>query len=257
MANKPASWVVSVISHGHGAGVAPILIDLHQQLAGRPHELILTLNIPETVDVTEILPDAVNAQLRIIRNTASKGFGSNHNAAIRTAKFDYILLADPELRLPVPIFDALDAQLQQPNIGIVSPRAKTPEGTIEDNGRPLFTPARLIRRYFWGGRGRDTQRTLRASSPEVDWIAGLFLAMRRDVFTKLKGFDTAYFMYCEDIDLSLRARQSGLICKILEDVHIVHPPGRRTFKSRQHFIWHCRSLWRLWHSAAYAWAKQR
>jgi GT2 family glycosyltransferase len=43
----------------------------------------------------------------------------------------------------------------------------------------------------------------------VDWVYGTFMAVRRDLFRRLGGFDAAYFVYGEDMDLCHRAAQLG------------------------------------------------
>ena len=248
--SSPPSWTVSVISHGHGAGLLGILGDLHQRLSGRDYHIVVTHNLPEQDTLSAALTAEQRAHTSFRTNATPAGFGANHNAALIGAQGDHVLMVDPDLRLPVPLFDALDAALAKPSTAIVSPQARTPEGLAEDNGRPLLTPLRLLRRYLLG-RARDTRRLAHAPSAEVDWLAGLFLAMRRADFEALGGFDTRYYMYAEDIDLCLRAQLRGGRCLLLQNSHIVHPARRATLSSRQHLVWHLRSLLRLWRSPVY------
>jgi hypothetical protein len=44
---------------------------------------------------------------------------------------------------------------------------------------------------------------------QVDQIMGAFFLIRRSLFASLGGFDECFFMYFEDVDLSLRVRQIG------------------------------------------------
>jgi len=46
-------------------------------------------------------------------------------------------------------------------------------------------------------------------SRDVDHIIGAFYLVRRDLFEKLHGFDERFFVYLEDLDLSLRIHQMG------------------------------------------------
>ncbi len=253
---KPASWTVSIVSHGHGARVIPVLTDVHLQLTGRPHRIILTLNQPENTAFLRQLPGSIHAHLEVRTNPKPQGFAANHNAALATSTSDYMLIADPDLRLPEPLFSPLEQQLGQAHIGIVSPQAYTADGQAEDNGRGMVTPESLFRRYILG-RQQDTRRIARREQAAVDWLAGLFLAMRSETFTRLGGFDPAYFLYCEDVDLCLRARQIGLSVELIPELRIIHPANRDTLKKWRHLLWHMRSMLRLWRSPAYRAERRR
>ncbi len=48
---------------------------------------------------------------------------------------------------------------------------------------------------------------------ETPWASGACLAIPRALYAEVGGFDDAYFMYCEDVDLSWRARAAGFAVK--------------------------------------------
>jgi N-acetylglucosaminyl-diphospho-decaprenol L-rhamnosyltransferase len=242
-------WAISVVSHGHGATVTRILGDLHQQLAATPHEFILTLNAGEDGAFVAVLPESLRQRLHVIRNSSARGFGANHNAALRDREADFVLIADPDLAAPTPVFSGLETALADPRSGIVAPLAITPAGIPEDNGRAIVTPLSLIRRRL---RGRHHDACPMGLGPmRVDWLAGLCLALRAETFKQLGGFDERYYMYCEDVDLGLRARALGLEVLLLSDLSVIHRARRRTLRNAQHLRWHIASLLRLWQSPAY------
>lgn len=247
-------WAISVVSHGHGASVARVLGDLHAQLASTSHEFILTLNAGEDAAFVSGLPEGLRARLQVIRNSRARGFGANHNAALRDRAADFVLIADPDLAVPHAIFADIEAALADPRTGIVAPLAVTTAGIPEDNGRRIVTPLNLIRRRL-GGHHHD-RCTAGQGAVEVDWLAGLCLAMRGETFRQLRGFDERYHLYCEDVDLCLRARALGRRVLLLSDLRIVHPARRNTFRSAQHLRWHLASLLRLWTSPAYRQARR-
>ncbi len=230
--------------------MARVLQQVHLQLSHVPHELILTLNIDEDTSYIDRCPPSLVKSLRVIRNSAPKGFGSNHNSALRNSPANFVAMADPDLGLPEPVFSRIESSLLSPQTGVVSPLARTTLGEPEDNGRPLPTPLAVFRRQF-GGREREKSLLSKKEQP-VEWLAGLFLAMRRETFQQLGGFDESYWMYCEDVDLCLRARQLGFSALLLGDVNVHHDARRRTLRNRHHLLWHLQSLLRLWRSAPYS-----
>ena len=48
---------------------------------------------------------------------------------------------------------------------------------------------------------------------DTPWVSGACLALSRQAFDKLGGFDESFFIYCEDVDLSRRARACGFALK--------------------------------------------
>ena len=56
----------------------------------------------------------------------------------------------------------------------------------------------------------------------TDYITGCCMIMHKDIFFKLKGFDERFFMYNEDVDLCLRAREIGIKSRFLSNVTLLH-----------------------------------
>lgn len=245
-AAPPPEWTLSVVSHGHLSSIRLLLGDLARVLDPARHELILTLNLPEPAErIDGIWP----GRLRIIRNPAPRGFAANHNAALRRARGRCVAVIDPDLRLRADPFPELAVALEDPACGIASTIVCDELGAVSDHARRAPTAFALLQRRVRSGP-RTYEHPL-ARSIDVDWIAGLFMAMRVDTFRQLEGFDERFFMYCEDVDLCLRAWNAGLAVRVVPAAPAMHQARRRTLKDRRHFLWHCRSLLRLWTSSPY------
>ncbi|MGF6652139.1 GT2 family glycosyltransferase [Paraburkholderia youngii] len=57
---------------------------------------------------------------------------------------------------------------------------------------------------------------------ETPWVSGACLAISRTCFEELGGFDDSFFMYCEDVDLSWRARALGFSLKTCPQALFLH-----------------------------------
>lgn len=239
-------WSLSVVSHGHVDSVRRLLEDCRRYLDPERFELIVTLNIDEPgADLAQLW----SGPLRLIRNPRPKGFGANHNAALQSARGRCVAAIDPDLRLRGNPFAELSAALAESGAGIVSTRVIDEHGIAADNARPVPTLWRLLGRRFGERSGlytRDLDRRL-----DVDWVAGLFMAMRAETFQRLRGFDERFFLYCEDVDLCLRCWNLGLSVQVVPAAEVVHHARRRSLRTWQHFRWHCRSLVKLWTSKSY------
>lgn len=239
-------WSLSIVSHGHLAQVRDLLGDCARLLDPAQHEIVLTLDIPEALAPINL---PWRGPLRVIRNARSQSFGANHNAALAEATGIHVALLDPDLRLLGNPFPELVRALSAGNAGIAATRVQEPDGQVADHARPVPTPGRLLRRYT--GEPRAAYAPDLSAVIDVDWVAGLFMSMRRQTWTQLGGFDPRYRLYCEDVDLCLRVWNQSLRVQVVPGEWVLHPPRRQTLRRARHFYWHCRSLVRLWRSAGY------
>jgi GT2 family glycosyltransferase len=69
----------------------------------------------------------------------------------------------------------------------------------------------------------------------VDLISGACLMIRRDVFERIGGFSTDYFMYSEDVDICRKTLDAGWKCYYLPTASIIHFNGQSTKKQFSYF----------------------
>jgi GT2 family glycosyltransferase len=82
----------------------------------------------------------------------------------------------------------------------------------------IFPKSTLFGDYFRSNWFRDNTRSL----PQ---ICGAFMVIRSAEFNKVGGFDSDYWMYCEDTDLCARIRRMGLSCDYLHTATATHYHG--------------------------------
>jgi len=72
----------------------------------------------------------------------------------------------------------------------------------------------------------------------VDAISGALMFLPRALFTRVGGFDPAYRLHAEDLDLCRRAREAGAVVAVANDVRVVHLRGVSS-RSKPWFVeWH-------------------
>jgi GT2 family glycosyltransferase len=238
----PTLVSVSVVSHGQGALVRPLLEDLGRCRPGSI-EVILTLNVPEPLPVD---PARTPYPLRVIENPAPHGFGANHNAAFRIAAGTFFCVLNPDIRLPADPFPILIEALQDPAVGVAAPAIRHPSGHLEDSARRVPTPLAIVRKAFAPRRRPFDGIGLDERNPE--WLAGMFLVFRRETFAAVGGFDERYFLYYEDVDICVRLALAGqrvARCAIVEAIHDARRASRRSLR---HLRWHVASVTRFFAS---------
>lgn len=234
---KPNSLVVSVVSHGHGPMVQALLHDLACHCATSVHRVVLTLNVPEQVPSPPTGGWPFVLQVR--RNAVPLGFGANHNQALVNASEDFIGVLNPDVRLHHG--DPFAAMVEKAASDSVCSYALqvAEDGSPQACERELPTLCSLLRRRLWGRGDR-----------RVDWVNAACLVLPTPIWETLQGFDEAYFMYCEDVDLCLRARLAGVPVSRADAV-VEHAGQRASSKDMRHLAWHVRSLIRLWCSPVF------
>jgi N-acetylglucosaminyl-diphospho-decaprenol L-rhamnosyltransferase len=224
---------ISIVSHGHGDWVEPLLEQLCELHGGYIQHVVLTHNLPSAPVVTPA--GGWPFRFTELFNPKPAGFGANHNRAFQhcTSGFFCVLNPDVELR-DVLVWPRLLERLKEPEVGCAYPVLFNPDGSRQENERELVTPAALLRRHL-----------LKRPQRRVDWVSAAFLLVRAGAWRSLGGFDERYFMYCEDVDFCLRLQLAGWQLA-RADVAAGHNASWASRRLGPHLFWHLRSIARLW-----------
>lgn len=119
----------------------------------------------------------------------------------------------------IPLLEAFEDE----QVGIVGARLLFPDGAIQNAGGVFDSHAQPAHRCLgW----KDIEHWECATARAVDWTTGAALAIRRELFEQLGGFNPEYARgYFEDVDLCLRAREVGYQTRIEPRCTLVHKPG--------------------------------
>lgn len=200
-----------------------------------PFELLVVDNQSSDGSAEQIAARFPGATL--ITPDENLGFARANNLAAQRAIGDYLLLLNPDTVVLDRAIDRLVAFARQhPANGIYGGRTRFADGSLNPTscwGRS--TPfsefafatglSAAFRRSGWlnpeemGNWQRDSVR-------EVDIVTGCFFLITRDLWQRLGGFHPDFFMYGEEADLCLRARQLGARPIITPDATIIHYGGR-------------------------------
>ena len=249
---QEASLALSVVSHGHGEQVQQLLHLLATSECSRFKRVWVTVNVPETELVSMEIPAGL--PVIFVQNATPLGFGANHNQAFANEQSladaaQWFVVLNPDMFWSRDPFPEMCQAATAAKTGCVYPRQVSTTGVEQDHRRTLPSPHALWQRYF--GLAAKTVNT------EPDWVNAAFLLFPSSVYASLGGFDERYHMYCEDVDLSLRLRLAGWQLRECPAVTVTHDARRASRREWRHFVWHVRSLLRLWRSQPYRDFKSR
>ncbi|MGB7980121.1 MAG: glycosyltransferase family 2 protein [Candidatus Nanopelagicales bacterium] len=144
------------------------------------------------------------------RNLGYAG-GCNHAAGHATG--DVLVFVNSDAIVAPGALAALGRRVAEPDVGLACASIRLAEHPelLNSAGNPVH-----YLMFSWvADLGQPAAG--HAELTEVPSISGVTFAVRRSVWDDLGGFDEAYFAYCEDVYLSLRAWQAGL--------RVVHDPA--------------------------------
>jgi N-acetylglucosaminyl-diphospho-decaprenol L-rhamnosyltransferase len=155
--------------------------------------------------------------LTAIRNAENRGFAAGCNQGAAGSRADYLLFLNPDTVLRPDTLARVIGFMEargQAEVGICGIRltdaagapttvaARFPTlGVIAGETTGLARLGLLPRHLLSPDECRETRN--------VDQVIGAFFFVRRAVFDALSGFDERFFVYFEEVDFALRARQRG------------------------------------------------
>jgi GT2 family glycosyltransferase len=204
--------------------------------AGVDHRRVIVIDNGSGDDSAERVR-AAHADVIVLPQTQNLGFARAVNigaeyAMERGAGAVFILNNDAEV-LP-GVLDELARRLARaPRVGVVTAKVFLSErpGHLWAVGG-TFTGRRVVE---MGAGERDTGTY---DDARLDFAYGCALLVRARTFQDLGGFDERFFLYYEDIDLCLRARDAGWEIALAPDAHVLHEGSKSTENEPESKVYH-------------------
>ncbi len=202
-------------------------------------------------------------QVHVIANDENVGFARANNQAFGACHGRYILLMNPDTRvLGNALADMVRFMDAHPEAGIAGCRVLNPDLTLQlACRRSIPTPKVAFYRMIglaklWPSSPRFSRYNLtfkdEDEETEVDAVSGSFLMFRPEVLQTIGPLDERFFLYGEELDWCLRARQYGWKVLYNPNAEIIHYKGglSRRNKLRSTYEFHRAML--LFHNKHFA-----
>ena len=176
--------------------------------------------------VRERFPD-----VEVIENGSNLGYCEGNNRALERVVAEggegYALLLNNDAVLePSAVREMAEALDRQPEVGIVGPRILMgeDEGRIWSAGGDL-----LVRQNVGRLRGKnEPDGPAFDRGGDVDFVTGCAMMVRADLLREIGLFDPVYFAYVEDVDLCVRAKNSGARVVYVPEARVHHSESSST-----------------------------
>jgi GT2 family glycosyltransferase len=165
----------------------------------------------------------------ILVTSGNVGYAGGINAGVKAGQVaDYVLVLNPDVVLePSCVTTLRDVMQANSRIGVIAPRMVSPSGEMQKSLRNEPTLVRALGLGFTGSpRFSEYVRDPReyASSHAADWVVGAVMLVSRRCFDEI-GLDESYFLYSEETDFCLRARDRGYETWYTPDAQAQHVGG--------------------------------
>lgn len=198
--------VVSILEHG----------------ARRSYEIII--GDDQSKDATPDVFGHIDGVVRLVRHEKNLGFLGNCNACAAQARGRYVVMLNNDtLVLPGWLDELIDPFESDSSIGYVGSKLLNADGTLQEAGGIFWSDGSA-----WNfGRNSDPRRPEFNYLKDVDYISGASIALPRDLWNELGGFDPIFSpAYCEDADLAFRVREFGKRCVYAPHSELIHHEGK-------------------------------
>ena len=199
-------------------------------------------------------PEKINEKLKgqfvanYIDLEENVGFGKGHNKVLDRIDSKYHFIINPDILINENTISNMCRFMDShPDVSIACPKVLHPDGTIQyiAKRKPslMALVARRIKlpflrkvedRYLAKEMDQDTEF-------EVDFCTGCFFVIRTDVFREIGGFDEDYFLYFEDADITMKAKQKGKAWYV-PSADVIHFWHRETASSGSRFMTQLKSM---------------
>jgi GT2 family glycosyltransferase/glycosyltransferase involved in cell wall biosynthesis len=202
---------------------------------GVPYELVVADNGSDDSSVDVV--DRLHPGATVVRLGRNAGYAAGVNAAARAgdAASRAVLVLNPDVRLgPGCVRRLLDA-LDVAGTGIAVPRIVDGAGGLEPSLRREPTVGRALGEALLGGRraGRFARLGETVTRPEAyerpgvaDWATGAAMLVSRACLDEVGPWDESFFLYSEETDFALRARDRGHALRYEPGARAVHLGGQ-------------------------------
>jgi GT2 family glycosyltransferase len=151
-------------------------------------------------------------QVKCLQTGKNLGYSGGFNVGLRYAfedqNADFALITNNDVKVDSKVIGALvEAALEDPLRGFITGKVY-----YFDHPDVIQSVGKKEHPIFWNGDhigARETDRGQYDKPAERFFIDDIFTLVRRDVYEKLGGYDTTYFLQCEEYDWQARAKLEG------------------------------------------------
>lgn len=221
------------VTYNSAAVVGGLLSSLDGAFAGLPHDLVVVDNASTDDTLAVVARHAPGARVhRLDRNTGYAAGVNRAVAGVRPGGALLVLNADVQLSTGAArlLLDGLD----EPGTGITVPLLSSESGAALPSLRREPSVLRALGEAVLGGHRAGRVEALGEVVVEpdayrrpstADWATGAVMMVSEECLSAVGPWDESFFLYSEETDFALRARDAGFATRLVPGATAVHVGG--------------------------------
>lgn len=171
------------------------------------------------------LEKEISSDINLIKSNINLGFAGGNNLAIKKvleSNYEYVFLLNPDTIISdESFFNVILDQLYKDNPDILGPMIRY----YPDKNKIYFAGG-FVNKFtgltLMKNKKMNYNSYYNKNNFECDFITGCAMIIKRDVFKKIGYLPEEYFLYFEETDFCLKAKQKGLKVLFTPKTYIYH-----------------------------------
>ena len=169
-------------------------------------------------------------RIKVYRNNINNGFSGGNMDGYYKSSGDYLLFINNDCECKNDVLQPLIKFIQNNDkAGLLTGKVIGLDGKYTQTHKlfPCLSRSLLGNQFArWISRNKFISPTQKITEPtKVQVVTGAFMFFKRSLFEKINGFDTQFFLDCEEEDISKRVWDYGKEVYMLPEPEIIHECG--------------------------------
>jgi len=200
------------------------------------YQIIIIDNNSEPEDYANIYELSSNTLIQVVRSKINLGFAGGNMYGIQFANSEYYFFLNNDCEVKNDCLSILSNFCDLHNAaGLCSPQMYDSAGNPQRSFDYFPT---LTSKFLGTGllhkinpKRYPARKHIYNEPLKVDIVSGSALFVRSSAFHEIGGFDTSFFLYCEEEDIALRMNYAGFSTYLVPEAKNIHHAGKSTTPS--------------------------
>ena len=233
--SAPSDVAIITVSYNSSTQLADFLASAVKSVAS-PDQITVVDNNSADIKTTEVLSKKLGVNLLKLDKNVGYGSAVNKAVPVLPANLTALLVCNPDSELNAEAVIALTSAVQDRRVGVAGPRIYNEDGSVYPSARSIPSIRNGVGHALFANiwlsnpwtKSYLSEAHLQNTTVSTGWVSGACLAIRKELFSEVGGFDDNYFMYFEDVDLGYRLGKRGLTNLYVPEASITHIGGEST-----------------------------